>query len=424
MFEPLVNAWKIADLRKKILYTIMMLIVFRIGSHIPIPGINPETLANLVGNFDALNLLDTIAGGAFSNATIFAMSITPYINSSIIMNLLTVVIPALERKQREGEEGRKFIAQLTRYLTVVLAFIQASGLYFALRSPSAPEGGRVFEYLIIVLSLTAGTSFLMWLGEHITENGIGNGISLLIFAGIVSRGPQMVQAFIAYMQNGQLNIYTLILLLIVIVLVVAAVVAMNNAERRIPVQYAKRVVGRKMYGGQSTHIPIKVLMAGVIPIIFAMSIMTFPLTIMQLFGYNPTTGVMGWITKWILSTTSPGYIILYFLLILFFTFFYTKIQFNSVEMANNMQRNGGFVPGIRPGKPTAQYIDKVLSRVTMAGALFIGLIAVFPLILGSVFKINIAIGGTSLLIVVGVVLETVKQVESQMLVRHYKGFLE
>ena len=397
MFEPLVNAWKIADLRKKILYTIMMLIVFRIGSHIPIPGINPETLANLVGNFDALNLLDTIAGGAFSNATIFAMSITPYINSSIIMNLLTVVIPALERKQREGEEGRKFIAQLTRYLTVVLAFIQASGLYFALRSPSAPEG---------------------------TENGIGNGISLLIFAGIVSRGPQMVQAFIAYMQNGQLNIYTLILLLIVIVLVVAAVVAMNNAERRIPVQYAKRVVGRKMYGGQSTHIPIKVLMAGVIPIIFAMSIMTFPLTIMQLFGYNPTTGVMGWITKWILSTTSPGYIILYFLLILFFTFFYTKIQFNSVEMANNMQRNGGFVPGIRPGKPTAQYIDKVLSRVTMAGALFIGLIAVFPLILGSVFKINIAIGGTSLLIVVGVVLETVKQVESQMLVRHYKGFLE
>ena len=381
-----------------------------------------DVLQNLVGSLDALGFMDLISGGALGNATIFAMSITPYINSSIIMQLLTVAVPALERMAKQGEEGRKKIGQYTRYLTVVLAFVQATGMYFGLRDAVTDRG--VLSYLTIMLSFTAGTAFLMWLGEQITEKGVGNGISLIIFAGIVSRGPQMVTTVIGSMQNGALNWFTLVLFLIVAVVVIGLVVLMNDSERRIPVQYAKRVVGRKMYGGQSTHIPIKVSMAGVIPIIFAMSIMTFPITLMQLFNYNPTGGFGAWVMNNVFSQTSIIYNVLYFLLILFFTFFYTKIQFNTVEIANNMKNNGGFVPGIRPGRPTSEFIDRILNKITIAGAVFIGLIAVLPMLLSSAFGFSVALGGTSLLIVVGVVLETGRQIESQMMIRHYKGFLE
>ncbi len=422
MLKTIASAFKIPDLRKKIFYTILLLIVFRLGSHVPIPGMRADVLQNLVGSLDALGFMDLISGGALGNATIFAMSITPYINSSIIMQLLTVAVPALERMAKQGEEGRKKIGQYTRYLTVVLAFVQATGMYFGLRDAVTDRG--VLSYLTIMLSFTAGTAFLMWLGEQITEKGVGNGISLIIFAGIVSRGPQMVTTVIGSMQNGALNWFTLVLFLIVAVVVIGLVVLMNDSERRIPVQYAKRVVGRKMYGGQSTHIPIKVSMAGVIPIIFAMSIMTFPITLMQLFNYNPTGGFGAWVMNNVFSQTSIIYNVLYFLLILFFTFFYTKIQFNTVEIANNMKNNGGFVPGIRPGRPTSEFIDRILNKITIAGAVFIGLIAVLPMLLSSAFGFSVALGGTSLLIVVGVVLETGRQIESQMMIRHYKGFLE
>lgn len=422
MFKTIASAFKIPDLRKKIFYTILLLIVFRLGSHVPIPGMRADVLQNLVGSLDALGFMDLISGGALGNATIFAMSITPYINSSIIMQLLTVAVPALERMAKQGEEGRKKIGQYTRYLTVVLAFVQATGMYFGLRDAVTNRG--VLSYLTIMLSFTAGTAFLMWLGEQITEKGVGNGISLIIFAGIVSRGPQMFSTIVGSMQNGALNWFTLVLFLIVAVVVIGLVVLMNDSERRIPVQYAKRVVGRKMYGGQSTHIPIKVSMAGVIPIIFAMSIMTFPITLMQLFNYNPTGGFGAWIMNNVFSQTSFIYNVLYFLLILFFTFFYTKIQFNTVEIANNMKNNGGFVPGIRPGRPTSEFIDRILNKITIAGAVFIGLIAVLPMLLSSAFGFSVALGGTSLLIVVGVVLETGRQIESQMMIRHYKGFLE
>ena len=355
------------------------------------------------------------------------MSITPYINAQIIMQLLTVAIPALERLSKEGVEGRKKIAQWSRYLTVVLGLVQAWGLYMALRTTITVPAGvpRFLAGLTIVLTFTAGTAFLMWLGEQINEKGIGNGISILIFAGIVSRGPALVNSVIAYYKGGTLNWIGILILLVVALVVIAIVVAMNNAERRIPVQYSKRVVGRKVYGGQSTHIPIKVASAGVMPIIFAMSIMAFPSTIAGFFGKTAgnTSGFLGFILT-ILSSNHWFYGILYFLLILFFTYFYTAIQFNPIEMANNMKKNGGFIPGIRPGRSTSDYISKSLSRITLAGAVFLGLIAVLPIFMSQAANINISIGGTSLLIVVGVALETVKQMEAQMLMRHYKGFLE
>lgn len=422
MFQVLRNAWKIPDLRKRMLYTVLLLLVFRLGSYIPVPGMNAQALKNMIGDGNSLfGLLDTLTGGAFGNATIFAMSITPYINSSIIMQLLTVAIPSLERLAKEGEEGRKIIAQYTRYGTVVLAFIQATGLFFGLRG--AINNPNFASYVTITLTFTAGTAFLMWLGEQITEKGIGNGISLLIFAGIVARIPSMAYTLYQSVLNKQLNIFTLIILLIFGLAVIAVVVLMNEAERRIPVQYAKRIVGRKMYGGQSTHIPIKVSMAGVIPIIFAMSIMAFPSTIAQLFT-QPQPGTFWYSFLEFISPRSWFYAVCYFLLIIFFTYFYTAIQFSPVEIANNMKKNGGFIPGIRPGKPTSDYINRVLSRITLAGAIFLALIAVLPIFMNYTVKVNIGLGGTTLLIVVGVALETVKQVESQMLMRHYKGFLE
>ena len=426
MIDTIRNAWKIIDLRKKILYTILMIIIFRLGSCIPVPLLDPAAMKEIFTSDNSLfGFIDVISGGAFQNATIFAMSITPYINSSIIMQLLTVAIPALERLQRQGEDGRKKIAQITRYGTVVLAFIQAIGLYFMLKSYNAVTNPGLLTAVVVIFTFTAGTAFLMWLGEQITEKGVGNGISLIIFAGIVSRLPSMAQSLYAYAKGGGIGLIGVVALLIMIVVVVGLVVMMNEAERRIPVQYAKRVVGRKMYGGQSTHIPIKVASAGVIPIIFAMSIMSFPSTIAGFFGVTSQTGgFWGGFLK-IFSSTSWVYAILYFLLIIFFTYFYTAIQFNPIEMSNNMKKNGGFIPGIRPGRPTSEYISKTLSRITLVGAIFLGLIAILPIFINLGLGINnFAIGGTSLLIVVGVALETVKDMESQMLMRHYKGFLE
>lgn len=416
MFRILKDAWKIPDLRKKMLYTIMLLVVFRFGAHIPVPFVNKEILETIFGgsNSSLFGLANIVSGRALQNATIFAMSITPYINSSIIMQLLTVAIPALERLSKEGEEGRKKIGQWTRYVTIILAFVQATGLWMTVASEK-----NVLTFFTVVFSFTAGTAFLMWLGEQINEKGVGNGISLIIFAGILSGLPSGVQALV---NNGDGWLMTLVVVVIAIA-IIGLIVFFNEAERRIPVQYAKITRGRKMYGGQSTNIPIKVMMAGVMPIIFAVSLMAFPSTLGQMFGKDAASGGF-----WggFISFFSPGnvfYSILYFILIVAFTFFYTEIQFNPIEVANNIKNNGGFVPGIRPGKPTSEFIAKVLHRITWIGAVVIALIAVLPSLLT---KINPAFsfGGTSLLIVIGVALETTKQIESQMLMRHYKGFLE
>ena len=430
MLQTIKNAWKIPDLRKKLIFTLIMIVIFRFGSIIPVPFLSPDIIKGFIeqgGEDSLLNLLNTFSGGAFSQATIFAMSITPYINSSIIMQLLTVAIPALERISKEGMEGRKKIAQWSRYVTIILAVIQAWGLYMALRSSITVPGSipRLLAAFTIIVTFTAGTAFLMWLGEQITDKGIGNGISMIIFAGIVSRGPELVLSIKNYMELGTLNIIEVLVILVVAIVVVAFVVLMNDAERRIPVQYSKRVVGRKVYGGQSTHIPIKVSGAGVMPIIFAMSIMAFPSTIAGFFGKTAanTTGFWRFILN-VLSSNHWFYGVLYFLLILFFTYFYVAIQYNPIEMANQMKKNGGFIPGIRPGKTTSDFISKSMSRITLAGAIFLGLIAVLPIFMSQVAGINISIGGTSLLIVVGVALETVKQMESQMVMRHYKGFLD
>ena len=426
MFDTIRNAWKIVDLRKKLIYTFIMLIIFRLGSTIPVPLINPDMLEQMfTGDNTMFGFIDIVSGGAFKNATIFAMSITPYINSSIIMQLLCVAIPALERLQKEGEEGRKKIGQFMRYGTVVLAIIQAVGLYFLLKSSNAITNPGWQSAIVIITTFTAGTAFLMWLGEQITEKGVGNGISLIIFAGIVSRIPDMAKTLYASVESGALNWLMVAVILVFALLIIAFVVMMNEAERRLPVQYAKRVAGRKMYGGQSTHIPIKVAGAGVIPIIFAMSIMAFPGTIASFFGKTAQSGGFWGAFLWVFSGQSWIYAVLYFLLIIFFTYFYTAIQFNPIEMSNNMKKNGGFIPGIRPGRPTSDYIARVLSRVTLAGAFFLAFIAVIPIFMNLGLHIsNFSIGGTSLLIVVGVALETVQNMESQMLMRHYKGFLE
>ncbi len=431
MLKTLRNAWAITDLRKKMLFTIFMLIVYRFGSAIPVPGLSADAMQGLMGaegTMGVFSLLDTFTGGAFSNATIFAMGITPYINSSIIIQLLTVAIPALERLSKEGEEGRKKINSIVRYVTVILAIIQAVGLYFTLKNLGVGviENPGFWTCVQIVITFTAGTAFVMWIGETITDKGIGNGISLIIFAGIVARGPQMIMTLYNTFLGDNFSVWTaiaLIAVIAVIILVLGFVVFMNNAERRIPVQYAKRVVGRKMYGGQSTNIPIKVAMAGVIPIIFATSILAFPTTIAQFCGVNINEPGF-W--RGILRSISYGgwvYAVLDFLLIIFFTFFYTSMQFNPIEMSNNIKKNGGFIPGIRPGKPTSDYIAKVLNRIVIVGAFFLAVIAVLPMAFSHLVP-GIALGGTSLLIVEGVALETVKQIESQMMMRHYKGFLE
>jgi preprotein translocase subunit SecY len=425
MWQTLKNAWKIPDLRKRIFYTVMMLAVFRVGSIVPVPFLDASVLKQLIeaSSSTIFGYFNILTGGAFAQATIFALSITPYINASIILNLLTIAIPSLERLAKEGEEGRKKIAQYTRYLTVVLGLIQGFGYYATLRAYNAVNPNTVFSAVVIVATFTAGTAFIMWLGEQITEKGIGNGISIILFAGIISRGPDIVQTAAAYMQNGTLNIFTLLLIIAAAVAIVGFVVFMSNAERRIPVQYAKRVVGRKMYGGQSTHIPLKVNMTGVLPIIFAGSICTFPATVAMFFP-QPAVDTFWYHFQRAVQPNTIGYAIFYFILIIFFNYFYVAVQFNPIEMANNMKKNGGFVPGIRPGKNTSDFISRILSKITFIGAAFLGIIATLPIVISQGFGLNFYLGGTSLLIVVGVALETVKQMESQMLMRHYKGFLE
>ena len=432
MFQTLINAWKLPDLRKRLLFTALMLAIFQLGASIPVPGIPRDALAALLGlagsvgadgaasSGTVFDLLNIMSGGALEQASIFAMSITPYVTSSIIIQLLTVAIPALERLQKEGEDGRKKLATWTRYTTVILAFIQAAALYVGLSQSGAVAEPGVLGFIIISFSFTAGTAFLMWMGEQITEKGIGNGISMIIFAGIVSRMPQMLQQVWAAIVAGQLNWIMAIAILVLAVLVIAFVVVLNDAERRIPVQYAKRVVGRKMYGGQSSHIPFKVLMAGVMPIIFASSLMSFPSTLANLFG--EPSGFWKSVVDFI-SPTSWFYSVFYFILIVFFTYFYTAMTYNPIEMGNNIKSNGGFVPGIRPGKPTSDFLSKVLNRVTFIGAICIALIAVLPMFMSSQNMV-VAFGGTSILIMVGVAIETYRQIESQLLMRHYKGFLE
>ena len=443
MFKTMQNAWKIPDLRKKILFTLLVIIVFRIGANMPAPFLNMEALAGLMGfvtdssSANAFAYLNTLSGGAFAQATLFAMSVTPYINSSIIMQLLTVAIPPLERMAKEGEEGRKKIGAITRYVAVVLGLVQGLAYYLYLRGSSYEgtpivtytEGAAgVFTAIVIVLVFTAGTAMMMWLGEQINQKGIGNGISILLFAGIVARLPDTVNILVQALQAawqapdsfGQYYFFVP-LFVIIFLAIIWVIVFMNDAERRIPVQYAKRVVGRKMYGSQSTHLPIKVNMSGVMPIIFASSILTIPSTI-QLF----VTPTGFWKTVLdALSTTGWVYALIYFLLILMFAYFYVAIQYNPIEMANNLRQNNGTIPGIRPGKPTSDYIQKILSKITLIGALFLAVIALLPIAFSAFTGMhNLMMGGTSVIILVGVALDTMKQMESQMMMRHYKGFLD
>jgi len=435
LFKTIQNAWRIPDLRNKILFTLFIIIVFRIGSVIPVPFLDVNALQTLMEQYSGDNVLayqNMLSGGAFANATLFAMGITPYINSSIIMQLLCVAIPALESLAKEGNEGRKKIASITRYVTVGLGLIQGTAYYvFLRRSAIIVSDWRsgfqgVFSCAVIILAFTAGTAVMMWLGEQINVKGIGNGISILLFAGIISRFSTLIGGLVQYWQlalNGQTKFFFFVPIFVVLFLfIIWLITFMNDAERRIPIQYAKRVVGRKMYGGQSTHLPIKVAIGGVMPVIFASSILSIPSTI-NLF-VKKEDGFWGAFFKFF-SSSSVGYMVLYFVLIIMFAYFYTAIQYNPVEMSNNLRQNNGTIPGIRPGRPTADFIAKILSRITLIGALFLALIALLPLIFGKISSMgNMSLSGTSIIILVGVALETVKQLESQMMMRHYKGFLD
>ncbi len=434
MLETLRNAWKIKELRNKILFTILIVLVFRVGSVIPVPYIDVEALREATtsgATNDFFSYLSILTGGGLEYGAIFAMSVTPYINSSIIVQLLCVAIPYLERLQKEGEEGQKKLAQITRYTTVILALIQGIAYFFYLKNGGGQvssylsvrgTGATIFAAFVIVLAFTAGSALVMWLGEQIDAKGIGNGISMLLFAGILSRGPQAFRALWGYF--FELKEYVSVIgIILAFLLIIAFIVWMTAAERRIPVQYAKRVVGNKMYGGQNTHIPIKVNMSGVMPIIFASSILMLPTMILGFMKVqDPPTSLYKFLS--LFSVQGVFYAVIYFLLIIGFAYFYATIQFNPVEMANNLRKNGGAVPGIRPGKPTSDFISKILSRITLMGAIFLSVIAILPIIIGSVGGINISLGGTSVLIMVGVALDTVRNLESQMMMRHYKGFLD
>lgn len=397
-----------------------MIAIFRLGTAIPVPGIDKSKLATLFAGDDGLlGFFNLMSGGAFKNFTIFALGISPYITASIIVNLLTIAFPTLEAISKEGPEGRKKLTQYTRYGTVILALIQAFGISVGLFRNAFITYDSI-SVLISIITLTAGTAFLMYLGEKITENGIGNGISLFIFAGIIARFPTGLLSTFGKFQNGDVNILNILLFGVIIVAVIVAVIYIQQGTRKVPVQYAKRVVGRKMYGGHSTHIPLKVNQAGVIPVIFSVSILMFPLTIAQ---FWPTGSVYTWLQA-NMGSQSVLYNVLYVILIIFFTYFYTSVTFNPVEVASNMKQNGGFIPGIRPGKPTAEYLQKTLSRITVAGALFLAAIAVLPTVLLTFSQLQISFGGTPVLIAVGVALETTKQIEAQMVMRHYQGFLK
>ena len=436
MLNTIRNAWRIPDLRKKILYTLLIIVAFRFGSVVPAPFLDMDALATLMDQASqstALGYINMLTGGAFMYASLFAMGITPYINSSIIMQLLTIAIPPLERLAKEGEAGRKKIATITRYVTVGLGLIQGVAYYIWLRSNGIVKYdtgfSSIFAAVIIVLTFTAGTALIMWMGEQINEKGIGNGISIILFAGIVARLPVTLGTVWQYMQLGMTSPSTsghyLVLaplFLILFLVIIWVIVFMNEAERRIPVQYAKKVVGRKMYGGQSTFLPIKVAMSGVMPVIFASAILSIPQMI-QVFA-NPQSGFWKSFLD-AFSQTGWLYVVLYFLLIIMFAYFYMSIQYNPLEMANNLRQNNGTVPGMRPGKPTADFIAKILSKVTLIGALFLAFVAMIPIVFTNVTgMVGLSIGGTSIIIIVGVALETVKQLESQMMMRHYKGFLD
>lgn len=440
MISTFINAWKVADLRKKMLFTALIVLIFRIGAAIPVPFTNISGDNGIIDPTGEtfMNYLSMMTGEAFAYGTIFALSITPYINSSIIIQLLAVVIPALEKLSKEGEEGRKKMASITRYTTLGLALLQSTAYFIYLRAQGyvvTDANGELFtgfaavlQGLAIILCLTAGSCFVMWLGEQVNDKGIGNGISIILFAGIVSRIPTLIYMMYAYILQGGAY-YALVPIVVVCLLaMIAFIVWMDNAERRIPVQYAKRVVGRKMYGGQSTHIPIKVNMSGVLPVIFASSILSLPPTIEMFLDTDSLSD--GWKTFFgMFSSSHWFYSIIYFFLILFFAYFYASIQYNPVEMANNIRKNSGMIPGIRPGKPTSDYISKILSRMVLMGALLISVVALVPIIFTQFTTLvgvpmQVSLGGTSLIILVGVALETVKQLESQMMMRHYKGFLD
>jgi preprotein translocase subunit SecY len=426
VLQTIRNAWRIEEIRKKILFTLFMLLLYRIGNSIPVPYVNVEFLGQYFTQLEntVLGLYNVMSGGAFSSATIFALSIQPYINASIIIQLLCIAIPALERMSKdEGEEGKKKINQITRYTTVGIALLQGFGYYMLLRNntangyPLLSQYG-VWEAIVIVLTFTAGSALVMWMGEQITEFGIGNGISIILFASIIARFPSNIITSITNISNGTLKWWAYLLMLVGALALIILIVIVNDAERRLPVQYSRRVVGRKQYGGQATHLPMKVNMSGVLPVIFAQSIASLPATIAAFTGKQ---------LKWF-DTTSLLYALVYFLLIIFFSYFYSTIQFNPIEVANNLKRNGGFIPGYRPGKPTSEFIQKVLNKITLFGAIYLSIIAVTPYLISHWSDVGrtsgISLGGTSIIIVVGVAIETVQALENQMLMRHYKGFLE
>ena len=428
MVQTLRNAWRIEEIRRKILFTLLIILLYRLGNAIPVPYVNVAALQSYFAMLQntVLGLLDVMSGGAFSQATIFALSIQPYINASIIIQLLCIAIPALERMSKEeGEEGRKKIAAITRYVTVAIGLLQGFGFYMLIKNNGilTPEAqSSVWAAIVIILTFTSGSALIMWLGEQITEHGIGNGISMILFASIIARLPSSMIQSIRNIILGTLQWWVLVLMILGALAIIALIVFVNDAERRIPVQYAKRVVGRKMYGGQSTHLPMKVNMSGVMPIIFAQSIASVPATIAAFTGKTD-----GWVNTWFGNNSIP-YAIIYFLLIIFFAYFYSTIQFNPIEVANNLKKNGGYIPGFRPGKPTSEFIQKVLNKITLFGAIYLGIIAVVPILVAHFSKsaalTGISLGGTSIIIVVGVALETVRALEAQMLMRNYKGFLD
>jgi preprotein translocase subunit SecY len=418
VLSALSNILKITELREKVVFTLAMFLVFRAGTHIPVPGVDVSIIEQMFTSGNLFGLLDLFSGGALSKFSVFAMSITPYINASIIMQLLTVVVPKFEQWAKEGEEGRKKITQITRYGTVLLGFVQAIGMAVGLKSAIINPG--IGSILLIALTLTAGTTFLMWIGEQITEKGIGNGISLIIFAGIVSAIPDGIYVIYQYLTAGTINLFNLLLFIIIGMGMIVLVISISQGQRKIPVQYAKRVVGRKTYGGHSTHIPLKVNQAGVIPIIFASSVLMFPVTIAQFIDIPWVKTVADWF-----AWGTPLQTFLYALLIIFFTYFYTAVTLNISDMAENMKKYGGFIPGLRPGKPTADYLDKVMTRITLAGSVFLAFIAILPNFIAALTNIpGVYFGGTALLIVVGVALDTMKQIEALVLMRHYQGFMK
>ena len=428
MIQTIRKAWGIPELRRKLVFTMLILLIFRIGNAIPVPYINTTLLGNYLDSMSGtvLGLYNVMSGGAFAEATVFALGVQPYINSSIIIQLLTIAIPALERLARDGgEAGKKKIASITRYATVAIALLQGFGYYMICKNYNILEQQGIWPALVIIVSFVAGSSFVMWLGEQVNEFGVGNGISIILFAGILSRVPNMVTMGASYIRTkGSIGCLWIALLIVGMLAMVVLIVHVNEAERRIPVQYAKRQVGRKMYGGQASTLPMKVNMSGVLPIIFAQTIASLPATIWAFVGI-PEEGTVGRSIYNAIDTKSVLYLIVYFLMIIGFSYFYATIQFNPVEISNNLKRNGGFIPGFRPGKPTSDFIAKVLNKVTLFGAIYLGIVAICPLIAGKLLgNSGLAIGGTSVIIVVGVALETVRALESQMMMRQYKGFLE